>query len=67
MIDSVIFGPGLMEDDQEDEQVHTPSNPYCSNFSCWCHNNSQYHEQVIHPKATEVEVERAYTFFEVRA
>jgi hypothetical protein len=22
---------------------HTPENPYCSDFSCWCHTDDSYH------------------------
>jgi hypothetical protein len=37
--------------DDEDEQVtnndeHTASSPYCSNLSCWCHTNVEYHSSV---------------------
>jgi hypothetical protein len=25
---------------------HTSSNPYCSDMSCWCHTNLDYHADV---------------------
>ena len=28
------------------DEVHTPTNPYCENLSCWCHTNVEYHDQV---------------------
>ena len=46
-----------------DDGVHTPENPYCSNFACWCHSASAYHQIVTEPLTTDGDIELAYTFF----
>ena len=46
------------------DDVHTPSNPYCGDVSCWCHNNACYHALVIAPLfSEEVDIEALYSFF----
>lgn len=43
--------------------VHTPANPYCSDFSCWCHT-----DLTLHADATEYHVDTTpYTEEEVQA
>lgn len=63
LIDSVLPAQGLMEEDEEEE--HTASNPYCGRPSCWCHTNVSYHEQVQHPVPSDAEITQAYQFFEL--
>ncbi len=48
-----------------DDDVHTPENPYCGDLTCWCHTDTAYHHQVIHPEITEEHVQTAYHFFEI--
>ena len=26
---------------------HTPENPYCEKWDCWCHTDDLYHEDVV--------------------
>ena len=45
---------------QDFGDVHTPSNPYCPDLNCSCHDNSQYHDQIHHGRTTN---ERSHRFF----
>lgn len=50
----------------DEEDIHTPENPYCGNLSCWCHTNLDYHHNVTDVSleiSVPVEVERARSFF----
>ncbi len=40
-------------------------NPYCADPTCWCHTDTAYHDEVIHPEITNEEVQTAYHFFEI--
>jgi len=76
---SLLFVAGLLAlpllamltvEDQEEatysfDDVHTASNPYCGDSSCWCHLNSDYHEIVIAPGATEEEIAGVFAFLEL--
>ncbi len=35
-----------VEDDEEEAPVHTETNPYCGDLKCWCHTDTEYHEEV---------------------
>jgi hypothetical protein len=67
-----MFGLGRKNDQSSsdtstsfDEEVHTAENPYCSNLSCWCHTNVEYHDQVQHPVASEEQIDEVYNFFSI--
>ena len=50
-----------------DDDVHTPSHPYCNDLSCWCHVSVSYHRKVGQPldqqRQTEKRVLQAFSFF----
>lgn len=48
-----------------DQGEHTPSRPYCGDATCWCHTNTDFHDEVQHPerRTTESDVEVARSFF----
>jgi hypothetical protein len=50
---------------QQQEDGHTPDNPYCGDYSCWCHTDVTYHEQVEYPVYQAGEIAQAYHFFEL--
>lgn len=46
-----------------DDDVHTPSTPYCSNLSCWCHTSVEYHEEVTEPlNSSDIDLGALYSF-----
>lgn len=54
------------DEDTTNEMVHTATNPYCDNPSCWCHESVSYHEEVTDVLATppdEETVSAAWSFF----
>lgn len=54
-----------MDWDEETGEEHTPENPYCSDMSCWCHTDLDYHESVEYPEYSQEEIDRAYDFFDL--
>jgi len=56
-----------MSEDQEnpsDGAVHTASEPYCGEVSCWCHSDADYHAAVTAPFGSdEIDTQGAYDFF----
>jgi len=45
-------------------EVHTPTNPYCTNPYCWCHSDALYHERVLQaPVPAGGQLAQAYSFF----
>lgn len=48
---------------------HTPDNPYCSDPTCWCHTDLEYHGAVMAPfdQVTDEQVEQARDFFGIAA
>lgn len=54
-----------MDWETQEEDVHTATNPYCGDSSCWCHTDVAYHDTVEHPAYLDGEVEQAYNFFEL--
>jgi hypothetical protein len=32
--------------EEDTQEVHTHSNPYCNDIGCWCHTNLVWHAQV---------------------
>lgn len=45
------------------DTVHTAQNPYCDDISCWCHNESTYHDVVTQPFTNDADATLAYAFF----
>lgn len=52
-----------MEWEEQDDGVHTPENPYCSDLNCWCHTDVEYHDMATQPYTTEEEITEVYQFY----
>jgi len=45
-------------------EVHTPTNPYCTDPYCWCHTDVLYHNRVLQaPVPADGQLAQAYAFF----
>jgi hypothetical protein len=38
---------------------------YCSDLSCWCHTDVEYHDTIQHPEYSDEDLEQVYVFYEV--
>jgi hypothetical protein len=45
-------------------EVHTPTNPYCTDPGCWCHSDALYHDWILQASVpTDGQLAQAYAFF----